>query len=158
MRTPGKKQSDASSFREVIALAIKREEDAAAGYQDMMKTVRDRGARAFLSELRDEEQMHKKLLQDLSRGRIAEAGAGRVPDLGLSDFLVDEPPGGDMGYQDILIFAARKEQKAIRFYTILAAKAAGSEERKLFELLAAKEMDHKLRLETEYESRYLVED
>ena len=74
MRTPGKKQSDASSFREVIALAIKREEDAAAGYQDMMKTVRDRGARAFLSELRDEEQMHKKLLQDLSRGRIAEAG------------------------------------------------------------------------------------
>ena len=63
-----------------------------------------------------------------------------------------------MGYQDILIFAARKEQKAIRFYTILAAKAAGSEERKLFELLAAKEMDHKLRLETEYESRYLVED
>jgi rubrerythrin len=158
MRAPEKSVVEASAFRAIIDLAVKREKAAAAGYQALMAKVRDRAARDFLAELRDEERTHKKLLQDLLRGRAVAAAPGRVPDLGLSDFLIEEPPGEDMSYQDLLIFAARKEQRAVLFYETLAARAASAKARKLFEFLAGREKAHKLRLESEYESRFLGED
>ncbi len=158
MRTSGKLKGAPSRFREIIALAAAREKDAAAAYQVLMTMVRDRGAKTMLAELRDEERTHRKLLQDLERNRGAEAVTGTSPDLGLSDFLIEEPLGADMSVQDILIFAARKEQRAVRFYDELAARAPGEEARKLFVFLAGRERAHKLRLESEYESRILPED
>ncbi len=146
------------TFREIMALAIEREKDAAAGYQALRAMVRDRGAKAFLAELRDEEKTHQKLLQDLARGRHAAVASEKVPDLGISDFLIEEPPGADMSYQDILIFAARKEHRAVLFYEALAAKSPAAEARNLFGFLAGRERAHKLRLESEYESRILGED
>ena len=116
------------TFREIMALAIEREKDAAAGYQALRAMVRDRGAKAFLAELRDEEKTHQKLLQDLARGRHAAVASEKVPDLGISDFLIEEPPGADMSYQDILIFAARKEhrEKRMRFDIVSILPVEGS--------------------------------
>jgi len=81
-----------------------------------------------------------------------------VPDLKISDYLVDETLSADMTFQELLIFAARKEQKAAELYERLAAMAPGGKERKVFEFLSGQEKSHKLKLETEYEKQVMWEN
>jgi rubrerythrin len=63
-----------------------------------------------------------------------------------------------MDFQDLLIFAAKKEQKAMELYSDLADKSKKKEQKKLFDFLAMQEKSHKLKLETEYEKHVLWED
>ena len=146
------------NFEGIIAFAVAREEEAAAGYADMMTAAETPGLKELFRELRDEERDHKRLLEGLDP-----VGAGfleplAVEDLGITDGLKAEPPHPDMSFQDALIFAARKEERAARFYAGLAAGAGRAEDRKLFEFLAGREKLHKLKIETEYDKRVLAED
>jgi rubrerythrin len=146
------------NFEGIIAFAIAREEEAAAGYADMMASAETPGLKELFRELRDEEKDHKRLLEGLDPAGIGSLEPPAVEDLGITDGLKAEPPHPDMSFQDALIFAARKEEQAARLYSGLAAKAGRAEVRALFEFLAGREKLHKLRLETLYEKRVLTED
>ena len=67
------------------------------------------------------------------------------------DYLVDVTPSSDMGFQDALILAMKKEKAAFRLYSDLAAVAADERIRDLFRALAQEEAKHKLRFELEYD-------
>ena len=81
-----------------------------------------------------------------------------MKDLKISDYLIEEPLAPDMNFQDLLIFAAKKEKKAADLYSDLAKRAVLDDHRVLFEFLAKQEKVHKLRLELEYEKHVLWED
>lgn len=147
-----------SNFTKIIDFAIKREEDAIKAYGSMSKTAKTPGIKDLLLELRDEEENHKKLLQGVTERKIAAMEVEDVIDLKISDFLVPEPPTEDMTFQDLLIFAAKKEQQAVDLYSALAEKSKSSELKKLFEFLIGQEKSHKLKLETEYEKHVLEWD
>lgn len=146
------------NFESIIAFAAAREEEAAEGYADMMASAETPGLRELFRELRDEERGHKKLLEGLDPAGADFVEPASVEDLGLTDGLQAEPPHPEMSFQDALIFAARKEERASRLYAGLAARARRAEDRKLFEHLAVQEKLHKLKLETEYDRRVLTED
>lgn len=152
-----KSASRSMSFEDIIAFAVAREEEAAAGYSGMMATTETPGLKELFRELRDEEKEHKKLLEGLDPAGAASLDPEEVGDLGITDGLRAEPPHPDMSFQDALIFAARKEDQAIRLYSGLAGRARRAGDRKLFEFLAGREKIHKLKLETEYEKRVLTE-
>jgi rubrerythrin len=63
-----------------------------------------------------------------------------------------------MTFQDLLIFAAKKEQEAVDLYSNLEENAEDDELKKLFQFLAQQEKAHKLKLEKEYEEHVLEED
>jgi rubrerythrin len=63
-----------------------------------------------------------------------------------------------MNLQDLLIFAAKKEAKAVQLYTRLAGQSKNREQKDLFEFLVKQEKSHKLKLEMEYEKHILQED
>lgn len=147
-----------SNFTDIIDFAIKREEDAIKAYGSMSKTAKTPGLKALLLELQDEEKNHKKLLQGVTERKIAAMEVEDVIDLRISDFLVPEPPTNDMTFQDLLIFAAKKEQQAADLYSALAKKSKSAELKKLFEFLIEQERSHKLKLETEYEKHVLEWD
>jgi len=149
---------DFSTFNDVIVFAIRREEEAAKSYGDLFKMAKEESARKLLIDLQEEEKNHKKILQGLTEVR-AEAAAGKdVRDLKISDYLVAEPLDPEMNFQDLLIFAAKKEKKAVELYRDLAKEAKTKELKRLFEYLEKQEKAHKLRLELEYEKRVLWED
>jgi len=145
------------NFEGIIAFAVAREEEAAAGYEGMMAAAETPGLKELFRELRDEERDHKRLLEGLDPAGAGSLEPTAVEDLGITDGLNAEPPHPDMSFQDALIFAARKEEGAARLYSGLAAKAGRPGDRTLFEFLAGREKLHKLRLETEYEKRVLTE-
>lgn len=147
-----------SNFEEIIQFAIKREEEAARGYGEMMSLAKTPGLKKLLTELQDEEHNHKTLLQNLTEEKIGSLKMADVADLKISDYLIEEPLSEDMTFQDLLIFAAKKEQKAVEMYSDLAGKSTDEEQKKLFEFLVSQEKSHKLKLETEYDKHVLEED
>ncbi len=112
-----------------------------------MAAAKTPGLKELFRELRDEERDHKRLLEGLDPAGAGSLEPPAVEDLGITDGLKAEPPHPDMSFQDVLIFAARKEEQAARLYSGLAAKAGRAEVRRLFEFLAGREKLHKLRLE-----------
>jgi rubrerythrin len=60
-----------------------------------------------------------------------------------------------MNFQDLLILAAKKEQKAVDLYADMERKVTETELKKLFQFLVQEEKTHKLRLEEEYEKHVL---
>jgi rubrerythrin len=146
------------NYADIVAFAVGREEEAAAAYSSLMEAASDAPLKLVLGELRDEELVHKRLLLEMAGGLPKGPETQKVQDLGITDFLVEESPHPEMGLQDLLIFAARKERKAAGLYAALAAGAGEGEARKTFEYLAGRETIHKLRIESEYEKLFLGED
>lgn len=147
-----------STFKDIINFAIEREEEAIRGYGNMIDMAKMPGLKKLLKELQEEERNHKKLLKDLTEGKVELYEPTDVTDLKISDYLEEEPLNTDMDFQQLLIFAAKKEQKAVELYSDLAKKSKAEEPRKLFEFLEGQEKSHKLKLETEYDKHILEED
>jgi len=146
-----------ASVDDILTFALGKEEAAARMYHDLAGRVRTESVRILLTELEGEERNHAKLIIELRAGRAFVFKAGKVPDLGLTDGLTEEPLDDKSSFQDILIVAAKKEAQAVDLYARLAGEAANPAHRDLFEFLAGQEKRHKLRLEQEYESRVLPE-
>jgi rubrerythrin len=146
------------SLKAVMDFAIRREEEAARNYGRLGRIATDKGARQLLTDLQQEEQNHKRILLGLSKAGARIPAAKDVKDLMISDYVVEEPLTPEMSFQDLLIFAAKKERKAFSLYSDLAKKSLTKEQKALFEFLAKQEKAHKLRLELEYEKHVLWED
>ncbi len=146
------------TFKEIIKFAIKREEEAVKAYGDIADIAKTPGLKKLLLDLQEEEKNHKKLLQGITREKIESLEIKDVTDLKISDYLIEERPSTDMNFQDLLILAAKKEQKAVDLYSNLERKVKEKELKKLFEFLIQQEKSHKLRLEEEYEKHILESD
>lgn len=143
------------TFKDFIEFAIKREEEAIKAYGDIAGIAKTPGLKKLLLDLQEEERNHKKLLQGITEEKVESLEIKEVDDLKISDYLVEEPPSPDMNFQDLLILAAKKEQKAVDLYSDLERKVSKKELKKLFEFLTQQEKSHKLKLEEEYEKHVL---
>lgn len=148
---------DNSNFENIIQFAIQREEDACRAYGEMSTVSETPGLKELLLELQAEEKKHKELLQGITSKDIGNLETHKVVDLKISDFLTEEPPTPDMNFQDLLIFAAKKEQQAVELYSSMKAAVNSNELKKLFDFFVEQEKEHKLKLETEYE-KYVLEE
>ncbi|HDZ25350.1 MAG TPA: rubrerythrin, partial [Candidatus Aminicenantes bacterium] len=133
------------TFEDFIEFAIKREEEAIKAYGDLAGIAKTPGLKKFLLDLQEEERNHKKLLQDITEEKVDSLEIKEVDDLKISDYLVEEAPSPDMNFQDLLILAAKKEQKAVDLYSDLERKVSKKELKKLFEFLIQQEKSHKLK-------------
>ena len=84
--------------------------------------AKEESARKLLLDLQEEEKNHKRVLQGLTEARTTGASGKDVRDLKISDYLVDEPLEPAMNFQDLLIFAAKKEKTAVELYKDLAKR------------------------------------
>ncbi len=146
------------AFNEIIEFAIRNEKKAIYSYGSLAEIARTPGLEKLLLELQEEEKNHKKLLQEITKEKIESLEIEEVTDLKISDYLVGEPPGSDMSFQDLLILAAKKEQRAVELYSDMERKVKNKELKRLFEFLIQQEKSHKLKLEEEYEKHVLEED
>ena len=149
---------DLSNFRDILEFAISREQKAIDSYGILSELAKSPGLKELLLELQEEEKKHKSLLEGITDQKIAEFKIKEVPDLKISDYLTEETPSEDMTFQDLLIFAAKKEQEAVELYSNLEENAEDDELIKLFQFLIQQEKIHKLKLEKEYDEHVLEWD
>jgi len=146
------------NLQEILDFAIQREDEAAAAYARMREMTRDKAVRELMSDLENEEKKHKQLLQGLTGLKPESLPIQPVVDMKISDYLVAEPPGADMTFQDLLLLAAQKEQKSVDLYTDLRRRMTERDHIALFDFLVAQEKNHKLKLESEYEKHVFPEN
>ncbi len=145
------------SVDEVLDFAISREEESYAFYSDLAKKVTKPGMSDLFSQFADEERGHKQKLLGVKSGKSLVPSQKKITDLKMAEYLVDEKPGANMGYQEALILAMKKEKAAFRLYTDLAASAPDAGLKSTFLALAQEEAKHKLRFEIEYDDEILAE-
>ncbi|MBC7187391.1 MAG: ferritin family protein [Calditrichaeota bacterium] len=145
-------------FRQAIRFAVEKEEEAAALYETAQQVAVTPLAKTTFSEFAAEERRHKAMLLELKPESLGKPAAAKVPDLRISDYLVEVEFRPDMSYQDMLILAMKREEQSVRLYSDLQRRTGDAQLQRLFGLLAEEEARHKLRLETIYDDEVLQEN
>ena len=145
------------TFGSVIAFAIDKEIEAADFYQQVSECAKNANVKEMFKEFAEIEMTHKKMLENITPEDISTSSVESVPNLKISDYLSEVTFKPDMGYQEVLIIAMKREEKSYQLYTDLAQEYAGSELEKLFLTLAQEEAKHKLHLEKEYDENVLTD-
>ena len=149
---------DQAKFDEIIDYAVKWEKDAVAFYQRLQNHVKFEHQREALKDFEGMENGHIAILEGIrSRGK-ENIQIPDVPDLKISDYLVESPPEEEMTYQNILVTAMKREERSHSLYTRLAARSEDPEMTQLLQKLAAEEAKHKLHFETIYDEEILKEN
>jgi rubrerythrin len=141
------------TLKEILDRAIQNEDEANRFYSQAANTVKDPSAKELLNEFAEIELKHKTVLQNFDLSTVDEEHhtVKETHDLHLSDYLLDKEITPDSSIQDIMIHAMKREQKAYQFFKDMAKVVSSIEVKNLFEDLAAEELDHKGRIETEYD-------
>ncbi len=134
---------------EVIGIAYKSEIDAAALYQRMAGRVGNPSLVAKLDFLRQEEEKHRLMLEELYAARFPEVdlqlpAKSRVPAIGDVDVDGLEVP-------ELFRLAMKAEELAASFYTEQADHSRDEMSRTVLRYLSNVERGHYHMLETEYE-------
>jgi rubrerythrin len=135
-----------NSLEALIKRAIQLEIEAETLYTNAAATVKDDAVRQRLQEMAAQERGHKTKLEDILAGNvrwaIRRSKAEPVQDLRLD---------ANADYQDVLLFAARREKTAHEFYKAMGEMVDDKLTQSVFEMLAAEELRHKYVLEKTYE-------
>ena len=132
----------------ILDFAISREAEAHSFYKNAARYIKAPETRALLKELADEELSHHGTLQAVKEGKLAlfrESGCT----LDVDDCCARLDLRSDPELKDVLIFAVRKENEAIRLYKALARTLDWGGLRETFLLLAQEEEKHKKKFEKE---------
>ena len=140
----------------IIDFAIEKEREAAEFYERISNDEEDfAGSKKMFQEFAAEEQKHEKILQDFKVKGISksleEYQLKWITDIKRSDYMVDLSYEKGMPYNEILLLAMKREEKALKLYNDFLEKADTDESKKLFKVLCQEEAKHKLALETIYD-------
>ncbi|MDH3521732.1 MAG: ferritin family protein [Myxococcales bacterium] len=144
-----------NSVDAILDFAIAREQEAVDFYTGLAGRDGKAWMRDLLLDFAREEARHKAKLLAVKGGQKLLSSEQRIADLKIADYLVDVEVADDIGLQDALIVAMKREKAAFRLYTDLAARVDDAELRALFLGLAQEEAKHKLYFETQYDERVL---
>ena len=144
------------SLEDIIEFAIEKEREAAEFYQKISNDEEDfSGSKKMFAEFAAEEQKHEKILQEFKvKGvtkSLEEYQLRWITDIKRSDYLVDLEYEKGMPYNEILLLAMKREEKALKLYNEFLDQADTDEAKKLFKVLCQEEAKHKLALETMYD-------
>ena len=145
---------------EVLDTAIYKEIASQAFYIAGQGKTQDLSARALMKELAEEELKHSQWLKDLKEKGTGKRGwhPEKVPNLMISEYLTSGGMLEGAGLQDVLVFAMKREQQAIEFYSKMTGVMRDKRAKRLCERLVHEELKHKLRLETFYDDFFYGED
>lgn len=145
---------------ELLDTAIYKEIASQAFYIAGQSRTEDPAARVLMKELAEEELKHSRLLKNIKEKGLYQSSRHRdeVPNLRISDYLTGVETLEGAGLQDTLVFAIKREQQSIEFYSKLMSVMRDKTAKNLCERLVRNELRHKLRLETFYDDFFYGED
>jgi rubrerythrin len=142
-------------MEEILNQAINAEQAAFDLYDKAMGLVKSEQARTVLRELRDEEQLHKEMLESAKFESWETLPQYREEEvLTITDFLKGGELSEGADFQEVLLFAAKKERMAKEFYSGASRIAAGNDEKAFFLKLARMEELHEKKCEALYWETY----
>jgi len=139
------------SVDDILQYAIGQEEEAANLYRKLASETKMPGMRQLYEGFALEEEGHKAKLMTIKADQLLQPARAHTVDMKITDYLVEPEVESDMGYQNALILAMKKEKAAFRLYSDLAERSSDPELKATLLSLAQEEAKHKLRFEIEYD-------
>ena len=146
---------DEKKFQEIVQFAIQKEIEAVDFYTRASGVVKYSGTKDLFLDFAKQEEGHKKLLEDLNLEKVVRAKIEKIPNLKISDYLVDTDFRPDISYADILRIAMKREEHSIKLYNDLKPLNGDETLTKLFNFLIQEETKHKYALEKIYDDDIL---
>ena len=146
---------DEKRFKETIQFAIEREIESMDFYNKAGNMVKHSGTKDLFLEFMKQEEGHKKRLEGVLAGRILLGKIDKIPDLKISDYLVEAELKPDIPFGDILRIAMKREERSVKLYTDLNEKTQDENLRNLFTFLVQEESKHKYYIEKIYDDEIL---
>jgi rubrerythrin len=146
------------SIDEILKFAIDKENEAVDFYQSQAAKATKASLKEIFESFAKEEQKHAALLSDIAgnKEKIESYEFKKIPDLKISDYMVEKDYEEGMPMPEILKVAMKREEKAVKLYQTLADQTDNADAKKVFLMLVQEESKHKLGLETMYDD-YLAE-
>ena len=142
----------------VIRSAIRKEQQARNLYLKARKLAQDPASRTLLDSLAGEETSHVALLRGKGLKTFLASRPAPIQDLRITEFLVPRKLSAHATFQDVLIYAMKREAASFWAYQALAEAAEDGPTRRLFRRLAQEERLHRNRLERVYDDVIFAED
>lgn len=145
---------------ELLNSAIYKEIASQAVYIAGQRNTNDPGARALMKELAKEELGHSQWIKKLKERGLEKRDwhEDKVPNLMISEYLTGAQTVEGASLQDVLVFAMKREQEAIEFYSRMMGVMKDETAKRLCQRLVHEELKHKLRLEMFYDDLFYGED
>lgn len=151
----GQKMQD-HNLNTILNFAIKKEHEAIEFYTEIKEKY---GFNiSIIDEIIKMEQGHAEMLEKIKVQEIDLHPVKAVNDLQITDYLVDMEPHANMGMQELLIIAAKREEAARQLYTDLASYYRNTALCSIFTSLANEEAKHKLEFEELYDEKVLEDN
>ncbi|MEE8398516.1 MAG: ferritin family protein [Desulfobacterales bacterium] len=142
-------------LKDIIDFAVGKEKEAAIFYEDASNEETMSGVKEMLKEFAREERKHQVLLEKFAAGGVVEGLDDYkfkwIVDIKRSDYVDDQEYKKGMLYNELLMLAMKREEKALALYNEMQENADTDEGRSLFKMLCQEEAKHKLQLETMYD-------
>jgi len=139
----------------ILNFAMEKEKEAVDFYRSLSEKESLSGSREMFADFAKEEQKHFDMLSNVKSGAPDKAVTGYkfkwIPDIKRSDYVVETAYQEGMGYNEILMLAMKREEKALALYNTLLKQAETEAAKKIFKILCQEEAKHKLALETLYD-------
>lgn len=147
-------------LKEILDMAIQVKTDAYEFYSTAAKIAKDPSAEELLKEFANIELKHKEKFEKFDLNEVEEEHhtVKEIHDFHLDQYLLDKEITPDSTVQDIMVHVMKREQKIYAFYDYMLKAVASIPVRNLFEELAADELAHKVKVETDYDDIFYKED
>lgn len=145
------------NLKETINFALDKEKEAVEFYNKCSNLTKRTGMKEAFLEIAEEEKKHVRMLENFKPEQIEKIKLKIIPDLKISDYLVDMEFEPDMSYQKLLILAMKREEASVKLYTEFTQQKSDPALIKLFQILAQEELKHKNRLQREYDD-FILKD
>jgi rubrerythrin len=143
-------------FNKILDFAISKEKEAVQFYQALQNKAKFNIQKKVLKKFEEMEKGHIIILNNIKQKKEKHFNViPKVEDLQISNYLVETKFTKSSSYQDIIIIAMKREEKAYKLYIDLANKTLDIDTKNLFRKLASEETKHKLHFEKIYEDEIL---
>lgn len=143
------------TLERALELALSKEKESIKLYTAAQEKALTPSSIGLLKELVEEEKKHRnKILDaigDVEKAKEIGSFESKTTDLKIVDYLEDVSLSPEADYQQILIYAGKREKATHDFYMELAQSYKGEEIGEMFAKLAQEELKHKYELEREYD-------
>jgi rubrerythrin len=135
------------TIESILKKAANKEQGSYLIYKNAASRAKDVQIKTTLSKFAEEELKHKQAIEDFNIETLSskEIEIEETSRQGISEYLTstDEGISEVSDFNDILVYAAKREKKAFEFYSNMSKQVDDAELKKLFVWLAQEESKHK---------------
>jgi rubrerythrin len=146
------------TLEEIVKFAVEREEEAVQLYTEAARLSTDISSRKMFESFVAEETGHKTVFSNIDLAKSEQLRSQKMPDLGISKYLVSNPLRPNMSYPEILQYAMKAEDSAYHLYRAAAEATDDPQVKKTLQVFAEVELVHKKRIEDIYDTHVLTEN